>query len=72
MVPTEKPIEKQCIVCGAKSHRLDWNTAQYPACDSHSKAEVQQAIASRTQSTTVGGTGQATLGKGQASAIPKV
>lgn len=37
-------ILRTCIVCGAKSHRLDWQQAQYPACDSHSKAEVQAAI----------------------------
>jgi hypothetical protein len=34
---------KSCIVCGQGSHRADWQGQQYPACDSHTKAEVQLA-----------------------------
>lgn len=39
--------EKSCIVCGLKSHRSDWQQAQYPSCDSHSRAEVQAAISGK-------------------------
>lgn len=38
-------VEKACIVCGQKSHRVDWQQAQFPACDSHSPTEVKEAIA---------------------------
>jgi hypothetical protein len=37
-------VERSCIVCGQKSHRVDWVNATYPVCDSHSKLEVQNAI----------------------------
>lgn len=61
------PVERICVVCGAKSHRMDWQNAQYPACDSHSKNEVQVAIArSATQ------TQQSTQPQTTATPIPKV
>jgi hypothetical protein len=40
--------EKICIVCGSGSHREDWQSKQYPACDSHSKEEVNAALAKLT------------------------
>jgi hypothetical protein len=43
-------VEKACVVCGQKSHRVDWQNAQYPACDFHGKDEVQRAISARTPS----------------------
>jgi hypothetical protein len=38
-----KAVEKSCVVCGAKSHRIDWQTNPFPACDIHSKEEVDRA-----------------------------
>lgn len=40
-------LEKFCIVCGIGSHRLDWQDKAQPACDSHSAAEIQAAIAAK-------------------------
>ena len=37
--------EAFCVVCGAGSHREDWQGVEYPACDSHSTAEVSAALA---------------------------
>ena len=36
-----------CVVCGQASHRKDWVGVKYPACDSHTKAEIQVAIAAK-------------------------
>jgi hypothetical protein len=37
----------KCVVCGAGSHREDWQSKANPACDSHTKAEVAVAIAAK-------------------------
>lgn len=35
---------KFCVVCGAGSHREDWQkAAKYVACDNHTPAEVKAA-----------------------------
>lgn len=40
------PNQRYCVVCGMGSHRADWIAKQGPvACDSHSKAEVDAALA---------------------------
>lgn len=31
---------KRCVVCGAGSHRSDWQGVEQPVCDSHTPAEV--------------------------------
>jgi hypothetical protein len=37
---------KYCVVCGAGSHRLDWQSSTKPvACDTHTKEEVDTALA---------------------------
>jgi len=41
--------EKRCVVCSLGSHRLDWASVEYPACDSHSKDEVANAIKAAKQ-----------------------
>ena len=38
-------VEKNCVVCGMGSSRDDWQGAANPSCDSHSKAEVDAAVA---------------------------
>jgi hypothetical protein len=40
---------KNCVVCGAGSHREDWQRNPNPACDSHKPQEVQAAIAAKKQ-----------------------
>lgn len=47
-----KPVERFCVVCGAGSHRSDWinKLGDYVACDSHSKQELADAVASKTSS----------------------
>ena len=40
--------EKYCVVCGQGSHRTDWQDAEFPACDTHSKEQVATAIAKAT------------------------
>lgn len=42
------PSEKFCVVCGAGSHRLDWQDKKNPSCDSHSQAEVMKAVSAKT------------------------
>lgn len=42
-------VERFCVVCGMGSHRTDWAN-RTPACDNHSKAEVDAALASKTKS----------------------
>lgn len=37
-------VEKRCVVCGTGSHRVDWQSVEFPACDSHSKDEIADAI----------------------------
>jgi len=36
-----------CVVCGQGSHRKDWASLKNPACDSHSKEQIAQAIAAK-------------------------
>lgn len=36
-----------CFVCGAGSHRGDWQDGAEHACDSHSKVELAQARSKR-------------------------
>ena len=38
-------VEKTCVVCGLKSHRLDWQEKANPACDTHTPEEVKAALA---------------------------
>jgi hypothetical protein len=38
-------IEKYCVVCGQGSTRDDWQGKDVVACDNHSKADVDAAIA---------------------------
>lgn len=46
MAESSKEVkEVACVVCGQKSHRLDWQGAKAPACDSHSKEEIAKATA---------------------------
>jgi len=42
-------IAKRCVVCGSGSHRVDWQSIEYPACDSHTKDEVADAIKAAKQ-----------------------
>lgn len=44
-MPDLKNVE--CVVCGQGSTRKDWQTNPNPACDSHTPAEVQAAIAKK-------------------------
>lgn len=37
----------QCVVCGQGSTRKDWQNNPNPACDHHTPAEVQAAIAKK-------------------------
>ena len=45
-------MEKKCVVCGQGSHRTDWATLDYPACDNHSKVEVAAAVAAAKKAAT--------------------
>lgn len=38
-------VERKCVVCGQGSHRADWASKDYPACDNHTEDEVKAAIA---------------------------
>jgi hypothetical protein len=38
-------IEKKCVVCGAGSHRLDWQGLDFPSCEAHTPAEYKEAMA---------------------------
>lgn len=42
---------RYCVVCGNGSHRTDWvrKSGDSVACDFHSDAEFQKAIAARSQ-----------------------
>ena len=44
-MPTVVAELKRCVVCGARSHRADWQSKEFPACDNHSPADVAAAIA---------------------------
>ena len=48
-VPPTGPVEVACIVCGQKSHRGDWQSHPSPACDTHTKDEVEKAKAALTK-----------------------
>jgi hypothetical protein len=41
-------VEKVCVVCGTKSHRLDWQLQDHPACDSHLQSEHDAAKSAMT------------------------
>ncbi len=45
VAPTAPAVEKFCVVCGQGSHRLDWQSRDNPACDTHSTDEVKAALA---------------------------
>jgi RNA polymerase subunit RPABC4/transcription elongation factor Spt4 len=51
---TGVPQEVTCIVCGAKSHREDWQGLVDVACDSHTPAEIAQAKSRSASAPTVG------------------
>lgn len=48
---TSNILERTCVVCGAKSHRVNWvhekivKDTKYVACDKHSAAEFDKAVA---------------------------
>lgn len=46
MTAVQAVAERNCIVCGAGSHRAVWLNTQgeYVACDGHSKDEVAGAV----------------------------
>jgi hypothetical protein len=40
-------VSVSCIVCGLGSTRSDWQSHPAPACDGHSKDEIQAAMTSK-------------------------
>jgi hypothetical protein len=38
-------VERSCVVCGLKSNRVDWQSSDKPACDSHTAEEILAATA---------------------------
>lgn len=42
-------VERFCVVCGAGSHRLDWQSRDNPSCDSHTQAEVAAALQAKSK-----------------------
>lgn len=44
-------VMKACVVCGQGSTRDDWQSVEHPACDHHTKAEVNVALEAKAPTT---------------------